>query len=294
MTYTQTTDFEELLNLLALDPTDADTFTGHHPTKSWKRVFGGQFLAQAVMAAGRTVTDYERRPLHTLSAHFVRAGSLDEPVSYHVERLRDGRSLASRAVTAYQGEQVVAVFLAGFQASRAGLEHQVPMPRVPAPQGLPQIAASFADREGLEMFSESLMPLDIRYTDAPPWVLQKQGRRPTVCRAWMRADGTLPDAPLIHAAVLAYASDQTPLDPIVTRYGLAWGADRIVPATLDHHLWIHRPPRMNAWTLYATQSPTAAGSRALVTGQLYTDDGMQIATVTQEDAVLAYRRGTAS
>ncbi|MGF6881783.1 acyl-CoA thioesterase-2 [Nocardia sp. GP40] len=294
MTHTQTTDFEALLHLLEVEPIDADTFAGHHPAKSWRRVFGGQFLAQAAMAAGRTVTDYERRPLHTLSAHFVRAGSLDESVSYHVERLRDERTLASRAVTAYQGEQIVAVFLAGFQAPRAGLEHQIPMPSVPAPQGLPQIAKSFARRTGLEMFTNTLMPLDIRYTDAPPWELQRQGRRPTVCRAWMRAQGTLPDDPLIHAAVLAFGSDQTPLDPIITRHGLAWGIDRVVAATLDHHLWIHRPPRMNDWILYTTESPTAAASRALVAGEFYAYDGTQIATAIQEDAVLAYRHRTAS
>ncbi|WP_216892143.1 acyl-CoA thioesterase [Nocardia alni] len=284
-----TADFVAMLDVLDLEAAGADTFVGSHPHKVWQRTFGGQLLAQAAVAAGRTVTSYRTRPLHALHIQFIRPGDVHMPINYAVERLRDERTLADRLVTARQGEDVLAVILAGFQSARRGLEHSVVMPPVPPPEDLRRVTESFAGLEDrLSMFVKSLHPIDIRYTDATPWELQQQGRRAGVCRAWMRADGPLPDDPLIHAAVLAWASDMTPLDPIITRHGLAWGVDRIVPATLNHSLWLHRPPRLDDWTLYTTTSPTAEGSRALVTGWFHSRSGEQIASISQEDVVLAY------
>lgn len=285
----RTSDFEEMLEVLNLDAVGVDTFVGEHPHKAWRRTFGGQLLAQAAIAAGRTVTSYRMRPLHALHIQFIRPGDVQRPIDYIVERLRDERTHADRLVTARQGEDVLAVVLAGFQSTRRGLEHSVGMPPVPPPEDLSRVTESFAGREDrLQMFVKSLYPIDIRYTDATPWELQRQGRRTGVCRAWMRADGPLPDDPLVHAAVLAWASDMTPLDSIITTHGLAWGEDRIVPATLNHSLWIHRPPRLDEWSLYTTTSPTAAGSRALVTGWFHSRSGDQIASISQEDVVLAY------
>ena len=284
-----TTDFEAMLDVLNLDVVGEDAFVGGHPHKVWQRTFGGQLLAQAAVAAGRTVIPYRKRPLHALHIQFIRPGDVHTPIEYVVERLRDERTLADRLITARQGEDVLAVVLAGFQSFRQGLEHSVVMPPVPPPEDLERVTESFVGREErLQMFVKSLHPIDIRYTDATPWELQRQGRKTGVCRAWMRADGPLPDDPLIHAAVLAWASDMTPLDSIITTHGLAWGVDRIVPATLNHSLWIHRPPRLDDWTLYTTTSPTAAGSRALVTGWFHSRNGDQVASISQEDVVLAY------
>lgn len=292
--HTQATDFESLLDVLALEQIGEDAFVGVHPHRTWQRTFGGQLLAQAVIAAGQTVERYSRRPLHSLQAHFVRAGDIGAPITYRVERMREERTLADRMVTASQGERVLARMFLGFQAARTGLEHATPMPPAPAPESLDRITDSFVGREdGLQMFVNQLFPLDIRYADEPPWELQRQGRRTDTCRAWMRADGELPDDPLLNVAVLAWASDMTPLDPIITRHGLAWGVDRVIPATLNHSVWFHRPPRMHEWILYTTTSPVAANSRALVTGQFHTRGGDQIATVCQEDVILAYRRGGA-
>ncbi len=288
-TPTGTSDFESMLEVLNLDTIGADMFAGTHPHKVWRRTFGGQLLAQAAVAAGRTVTPYHTRPLHALRIDFIRPGNVRAPITYSVKRLRDERTLADRLVTASQDEYVLAVITAGFQAIRRGLEHSVGMPSVPPPEDLPPVTESFTGREDqLPMFVQNLHPIDIRYTDATPWELQEQGRTTGVCRAWMRADGQMPDDPLIHAAVLAWASDMTPLDSIITPHGLAWGVDRIVAATMNHSVWFHRPPRLDSWTLYTTTSPTATGSRALVAGWFHTRGGEQIATITQEDAVLAY------
>lgn len=294
-TSVQISDLEAMLDVLDLDQDGDDTFTGKHPAKTWQRTFGGQLLGQAVIAAGRTVPDCRtRRPLHALHAQFVRTGRI-APITYQVTRLRDERSLANRVITAYQDDQVVAMFFASFQTSRVGLEHSEPMSVVPGPEELAVITDSFAGREDqLAMFIESLFPMDIRYCDDPPWELQRQGRRPTLCQAWMRADGVLPEDPLVHHAALAWCSDMTPLDPIITRHGLAWGNDRIVAATLNHAIWFHQPPRLDNWVLYTTESPTAAHSRALVTGHFHARNGTQIATVQQENVVLARLSKTGS
>ncbi|WP_084511163.1 acyl-CoA thioesterase [Nocardia lijiangensis] len=262
---------------------DADVFVGHHPEKVWSRTFGGQLVAQAIIAAGRTVGD---RPVHAVNAHFVRGGDPKKPIEYRVDRHRDGRSFANRTVTAVQDDQELFVMLAAFQDWGKGLEHAHPLPEVTDPEQLPRIEESFEGLEDkLEMFVNAPHPIDMRYTNDPAWILKGTGERLNHNRVWMRADGTLPDDPLIHVATLGYSSDTTVLDSIITTHGLSWGLDRIIAATVNHSIWFHRPFRFDDWALYATESPVAAGSRGLATGRFYSRSGELLATTVQEGVI---------
>lgn len=276
-------DLEVLLDLLDLEQTDDDVFVGRHPEKVWSRTFGGQLVAQAIMAAGRTVGD---RPIHAVNAHFVRGGDVKQPIEYRVDRHRDGRAFANRTVTASQDGQELFVMLAAFQDWGKGLEHAHDRPEVPDPETLPRVEESFQGFEDkLEMFVKAPRPIDMRYTNDPAWILKGTGERLNHNRVWMRADGTLPDDPLVHVAALGYSSDTTVLDSIITTHGLSWGLDRIVAATVNHSIWFHRPFRFDEWALYCTESPVAAGSRGLATGRFYSRGGDLLATTVQEGLI---------
>ncbi|MGW6332265.1 acyl-CoA thioesterase [Nocardia rhamnosiphila] len=277
------TDLDTLLELLDLDEVSEDVFLGHHPEKVSSRTFGGQLVSQAVIAAGRTAG---HRPIHVLNAHFVRGGDVKKPIEYHVERHRDGRAFANRTVTATQDGQELFVMLASFQEWGKGLEHAHERPEVPDPETLPRIQESFAGFEDkLEMFVNAPHPIDMRYTNDPAWILKGTGEKLNHNRVWMRADGTLPDDPLVHVAALSYSSDTTVLDSIITTHGLSWGLDRIVAATVNHSIWFHRPFRFDDWVLYSTESPVAAGSRGLATGRFYSRAGDLLATTVQEGVI---------
>lgn len=281
---TGTGDLDVLLGLLDLEQTGTDTFLGQHPEKVWSRTFGGQLVAQAIIAAGRTVGP--ERPVHAVNAHFVRGGDVKKPIEYRVERHRDGRAFANRTVTAYQDDQELFVMLAAFQDYGKGLEHATPQPQVPDPDGLPRVEESFEGLEDrLQMFVQAPHPIDMRYTNEPAWILKGTGETLNHNRVWMKADGTLPDDPLIHVATLGYSSDTTVLDSIITTHGLSWGFDRIVAATVNHSIWFHRPFRFDDWALYATQSPVAAGQRGLAMGHFYSRAGELLATVVQEGVI---------
>ncbi|MFI9510956.1 acyl-CoA thioesterase [Nocardia sp. NPDC052566] len=266
-----------------MEQVDEDVFLGQHPAKVWSRTFGGQLVAQAIMAAGRTVGD---RPVHAINAHFVRGGDVKQPIEYRVDRHRDGRSLANRTVTATQDGHELFVMLAAFQDWGKGLEHASEPPDVPAPETLPRVEESFEGLEDkLEMFINAPHPIDMRYTNDPAWIMKGTGERLNHNRVWMKADGRLPDDPLVHVATLGYSSDTTVLDSIITTHGLSWGLDRIIAATVNHSIWFHRPFRFDEWALYATESPVAAGSRGLATGRFFSRTGELLATTVQEGVI---------
>ncbi|WP_054811389.1 acyl-CoA thioesterase [Nocardia arizonensis] len=280
---TPDSDLDVLLGLLDLEQTAEDVFVGHHPEKVWSRTFGGQLVAQGIIAAGRTAGG---RPLHVVNAHFVRGGDVKQPIEYRVERHRDGRSLANRTVTAVQDGQELFVMLAAFQDWGKGLEHAHGKPEVPDPEVLPRVEEHFAGFEDkLEMFVNAPHPIDMRYTNDPAWIMKGTGEQLNHNRVWMKADGILPDDPLIHNATLGYSSDTTILDSIITTHGLSWGHDRIVAATVNHSIWFHRPLRFDDWALYATESPVAANSRGLATGRFYSRSGELLATTVQEGMI---------
>ncbi|CAM3136383.1 acyl-CoA thioesterase II [Prescottella defluvii] len=277
-------DLETLLALLDLEQIGEDTYLGRHPEQVGSRTFGGQLVSQALVAAGRTVDG--DRPVHAINAHFIRGGDVKAPIEYRVDRHRDGRAFANRQVTAYQDGNVLFSMFAAFQDWGTGLEHSVDIPDVAGPDALPSIGdhlVGYEDR--LRMFVDALKPIEMRYANDPTWVLRDSGERLTHNRVWMRTDGALPDDSRVHTAALAYSSDTTVLDSILTTHGLSWGLDRIVAATVNHSIWFHRPFRFDEWALYSTESPVAAGSRGLATGRFFTHDGQLIATVVQEGVI---------
>ncbi|WP_229746111.1 acyl-CoA thioesterase [Rhodococcoides trifolii] len=277
-------DLDGFLDLLDLIEVDENTFVGKHPAQVASRTFGGQLVAQALVAAGRTVSG--DRPVHAINAHFIRGGDVKADIEYRVERHRDGRAFANRQVTAYQNGSELFVMLAAFQDFRAGLEHSVEVPEVAYPEDLPPLGDHFEGYEDrLQMFVNALKPIDMRYANDPAWIMRGTGEKLNHNRVWMRADGPLPDDPNVHVATLGYASDTTVLDSIITTHGLSWGLDRIVAATVNHSIWFHRPFRFDDWVLYSTESPVAAGSRGLATGRFFSRTGELVATVVQEGLI---------
>ena len=283
---------DRLVRLLDLERIEENIFRGTSPKTARMRVFGGQVAGQALVAAGRTVPP--ERKVHSLHAYFIRGGDPAVPIVYEVDRIRDGRSFTTRRVVAIQHGNAIFALAASFQIAERGMEHAEPMPAVPDPESLPTFTervAPYAEKFG--PWGRLPRPIDVRYVDDPPWVSRETGPRDAVGRAWLRADGTLPDTDdgdLLHVCVLAYASDMTLLDSVLARHGLAWGLDLVKGASLDHAMWFHRPFRADEWVLYDCSSPSASGSRGLATGRFFARDGRLVATVVQEGLMRVIER----
>ncbi|HEY3630530.1 MAG TPA: acyl-CoA thioesterase II [Jatrophihabitantaceae bacterium] len=271
-----------LVRLLDLEPIEVNIFRGVSPKESHQRVFGGQVAGQALVAAGRTVES--DRAVHSLHSYFIRPGDPAIPIVYMVDRARDGRSFSIRRVTAIQHGEPIFVLSASFQLRQGGLDHQSPMPDVPRPDELPTIEERVAGFDEIAaVFRQLPRPFDLRYVDDPPWVQRQHGPRGAAPhRVWLRADGRLPDDPLIHVCALTFASDLTLLETVLVHHGLAWLLDPVVSASLDHAMWFHRPFRADEWFLYDMSSPSASGGRGLATGQIYALDGRHTVSVVQE------------
>jgi acyl-CoA thioesterase-2 len=278
------TDLTELLATLDLNRIDDDAFTGSHPSRNPIRTFGGQMMAQAFVAAGRTVR--HDLPPSALSMHFIAGGDPAMDLEFRVVRLRDERRFANRRVDVTQNGVLLGSALVSHLAGGRGLEHNVDAPDVPAPHTLPTIDDLLAGYEDtVPHFVSALRPIEWRYTNDPAWVMRDKGERLAHNRVWLKADGELPDDPVLHAAALVYSSDTTVLDSIITTHGLSWGFDRIFAVTMNHSVWFHRPIRFDHWVLYATSSPVAAESRGLGTGHFFDESGRVLATVVQEGIV---------
>ncbi len=273
---------KNLITLLDLEELEVNIFRGVSPKEDRQRVFGGQVCGQALVAAGRTV---EAGQVHSFHCYFLRPGDPKIPILYEVDRIRDGRSFTTRRVVAIQHGRAIFNLEASFHKQESGLDYHAPMPEVPAPETLP----TFRERvkafvHDLGPWAERERPIDIRLCDPlnrPP----REWREPTGY-AWLRADGRLPDEPMLHACVLAYASDMTLLDTAVRPHGLVWSPDRkLMMASLDHAMWFHRPFRADEWLLYAQTTPASAGGRGFATGSVYTRDGMLVVSVAQEGLI---------
>ena len=279
-----TADFDELLAILELSPLDEDIFTGRHPHKNPVRTFGGQLMAQAFVAASRTLVD--QLPPSALSVHFISGGDPNTDIEFRVTRLRDERRFANRRVDAVQSGRLLATALVSYLAGGAGLEHNFQMPDVPEPHTLPSIDDLLVGYEDVVPgFVSALRPIEWRYTNDPAWVMRDKGARLERNRVWLKADGLIPDDPVLHTAAMVYASDTTVLDTIITTHGLSWGWDRIFAVTVNHSMWFHRPVDFCDWVLYSTASPVAAESRGLGTGHFFDSSGRVVATVVQEGIV---------
>lgn len=279
-----TADFDELLAILELSPLGEDVFTGRHPHKNPVRTFGGQLMAQAFVAASRTLLD--QLPPSALSVHFISGGDPDADIEFRVTRLRDERRFANRRIDAVQNGRLLATALVSYLAGGAGLEHNFEMPDVPEPHTLPSIDDLLVGYENVVPgFVTALRPIEWRYTNDPAWVMRDKGARLERNRVWLKADGRIPDDPVLHTAAMVYASDTTVLDTIITTHGLSWGWDRIFAVTVNHSMWFHRPVDFCDWVLYSTASPVAAESRGLGTGHFFDSAGRVVATVVQEGIV---------
>jgi acyl-CoA thioesterase-2 len=269
-----------VLDLAAADDEQTDTFVGESQPQPWGRVFGGQVLAQSLAAAQRTVA--AARPVHSMHGYFLRAGDSGEPITFAVERLRDGRSFSARRVHALQFGRPILSMIASFQAAAHGLDHQLPMPDVPPPESLPTLGERYAGRTTMEArYWTRQRPMDLRHVEQPIY-LEADPHRSTHQSVWMRAVGRLPDDPALHAAVLAYASDYSLLEPALRAHGVAWSGSGLKAASLDHAMWWHRPGRADDWLLYVQDSPSAQGARGLGIGRIYSRDGALVASVAQE------------
>lgn len=281
---------DALAGLLAVldlqpDPDAPDTFVGQSQPQPWGRVYGGQVLSQALIAAQRTVD--VQRSVHSLHAYFLRAGDSSEPITFAVERLRDGLSFSARRTHALQQGRPILSMIASFQAPADGIDHQWPMPEVPAPETLPTLAERYAgvDTPAARYWTRE-RPMDLRHVE-PSVFVEPTTERGDHQSVWMRAVGELPDDPRLHAAVLAYASDYTLLEPVLRRHGRSYSEPGLRMASLDHAMWWHRPARADGWLLYTQESPSAGGARGLGVGRIYTRDGTLACTVAQEGMIRA-------
>ncbi|WP_348536099.1 acyl-CoA thioesterase [Mobilicoccus caccae] len=277
----------DLLDVLDLTPhaVDADVYEGRSQPQAHGRVYGGQVVAQSVVAAGRTVGELDGPPrhLHSLHGYFLRPGDPAQSIRYEVERLRDGSSFSARRVHAIQSDRPILSMIFSFQTDSDGIDHQTFMPAVPDPETLRSDAEDLATLgHPVGDYIARTRPIDLRHCQGH---LYAHPRRQTASEqsVWLRADGTIPtDDALIHAAVLAYASDYNLLEGALRRHGLAWSDRRIRAASLDHAMWFHRPTRADEWVLYTQASPSSQGGRALGLGHMFSEDGTLVATVAQE------------
>ncbi len=273
---------DDLVALFDLAPAGEDQFTGLSPNNGWRRVFGGQVLAQALVAAERTVVG---RDPHSLHAYFLLGGDPKAPILFEVERMRDGRSFTTRRVVARQKGAAIFVMTASFHVAEAGLDHSAPMPAAPPPEACPDPYKAMELLDGSARFRmkgmlDTTAPIEFRPTDLERYAPDAQPQ--TRQNVWTRIGGRLPDDPALHRAALLYLSDMTLLDAALRPHGLTIYDHRIQVASLDHALWFHRPARADAWLLYAQESPNASSATGLVHGLLYAEDGTLVASVAQE------------
>lgn len=271
---------DNLISLLDLEPIEVNVFRGKSPDENRQRVFGGQVAGQALVAAARTV-DGDRH-VHSLHAYFLRPGDPWVPILYMVDRIRDGRSFATRRVVAIQHGEVIFNLQASFHTLEPGPSHQIPAPsNVPDPETLPDFKERMAPYKHLigEWYDRP-RPIDLRYVDSDPF--SREGHPANGQRVWMRADGRLPDDPVLHTCIATYASDFTLLDTTLLPHGLSWNSKGVQMASLDHAMWFHRSFRADEWMLYDQYSISSSNARGLAGGSIYTADGELAITVVQE------------
>jgi acyl-CoA thioesterase II len=276
----------ELVELLQLERLEDNLFRGQSRDIGTKYVFGGQVLGQALSAAQRTVG--EERCVHSLHAYFLRAGDIEHPIVYDVDRTRDGKSFSVRRVTAIQHGKPIFVFAASFQEPEPGAEHQISMPEVPRPEDLPEPEP--LDPEFLARLPAKLQrwvtrggPFEFRHVY--PRDEFKPTKRPPYQQVWFRLPERIDDRPALHRSMLAYASDFHLIGTTTFPHGISYYQPNVQMASLDHALWFHRPFRADEWLLYSCDSPTATGSRGMARGLIYDLQGRLVASTAQEGLI---------
>ncbi|MDP9065465.1 MAG: acyl-CoA thioesterase II [Pseudomonadota bacterium] len=273
---------EDLLKVMTLERIEVDLFRGQSRDIGSPQVFGGQVLGQALMAATATI---DNRLVHSLHAYFLRRGDFGLPIVYEVDRARDGNHFSTRRVVAIQNGAQIFNMSASFQSAEAGLQHQLDMPAVPAPETLPELATYFREKlaqmpPGIRRMLEKKRPFEFRPT-TPPAVLDGQRAAPHR-NLWFRAVDRLPDDELMHRCLLAYVSDFNLLDTALMPHGLGFGGHGLSMASIDHAMWFHASVRVDDWLLYTTDSPSASGARGFARGSIFARDGRLVASTAQE------------
>jgi acyl-CoA thioesterase-2 len=276
---------QDLLSILDLEPLEVNLFRGRSPQVGWQRVFGGQVIGQALVAACRTV---EGRLPHSMHAYFILPGDPSVPIIYEVEHLRDGKSFTTRRVKAIQHGHPIFAMSVSFHVPETGFDHQAVMPDVPPPDKLPS-ESDLRERvlptlpDPVRRYYERERPIELRPVEYDRYTGKKmpEGK----FNVWIRATGRLPDDPAIHQCVLAYASDMTLLDTVMVPHGRTLFEKNFMAASLDHALWLHRAFRADEWLLYAQDSPNLHGARGFARGLIFKQDGTLVASVAQEGLV---------
>jgi len=277
---------KEVLDIIVPERIQIDRFCGRSLDLKWGYVFGGQFVAQSLAAAQQTVR--EDQAAHSVHGYFLQSGDERKPVAYHVERMRDGKSFATRRVDAIQDGRTIFTLTASFQRQEAGLEHQDLMPKTAGPDGLlsqAQIARKYMDRmrnAAREQLSLERV-IEIRPVDHID-LLNPEAKPPLRC-VWYRVLGKLPDRPALHRAMLAYVSDLNLLSTAMRPHALTWVTPGIQSTSLDHAVWFHRAFRIDEWVLFVMDSPSASGARGYTRGRFFTKDGSLVASVAQEGLI---------
>ncbi len=276
---------QDLLNVLDLEPLEETLFRGKSPQVGWQRVFGGQVIGQALVAACRTVPE---RPPHSLHAYFLVGGDPKVPIIYDVDPLRDGKSFSTRRVIARQHGHAIFSMMASFHSDEPGLEHQTKMPDVPKPDELPteneikqRVLPLMPDP--VRKYYERERPIELRPVEFERYLGKKS--ESGKYNVWIRTTGKLPDDAAIHRCVLAYASDMMLLDTALVPHGRTLFEKDFMAASLDHALWFHRPFRADEWLLYAQDSPNLQGARGFARGLVFASDGTLVASVAQEGLI---------
>ena len=281
---------DDLLDLLDLEDIELDIFRGRNEAARSRRIFGGQVVAQSLVAAARTV---DGQLAHSLHGYFLRPGDPSVPVLFTVDRIRDGRSFTTRHVVARQKGRAIFNMSVSFQQHESGYEHQMPLPDAPDPESLPTRAELVqrhferipeADRDWVVQ----PRPIDVRHVGLPTFF--GGGPRSGLNLVWMRVPRVLDDDPALHQRLLAYMSDLTLLDNAVLPHGRNGRLGPVMVASIDHSLWFHRVTRVDAWMLYVQDSPAAAGARGFARGTLFARDGTLVASVAQEGLLRPTRR----
>ena len=279
----------ELLGILDLEQLEVNLFRGRSPQVGWQRVFGGQVIGQALVAACRTV---DGRPPHSLHAYFLLAGDPKVPIIYEVDRIRDGKSFTTRRVNAIQHGQPIFSMAASFHTDEEGFDHQAEIPKVASPEELPsdaEMREKILPRmpEPVLRYFQRERPIEFRAVEYERYLGKKfpEGK----FHVWIRTTGKLPDDPAIHQCVLAYASDLSLLDTAMVRYGRTLFEKDLMAASLDHAMWLHRPFRADDWLLYAQDSPNLHGARGFSRGLIFKRDGTLVASVAQEGLIRVRR-----
>ena len=276
----------ELIELLSLERLEDNLFRGQSRDIGTKYVFGGQVLGQALSAAQATLA--EPRAAHSLHAYFLRAGDIEHPIVYDVDRTRDGGSFSVRRVSAIQHGKVIFFCAASFQDAEQGAEHQLSMPEVPQPEDLEPAAAIPPERLAqlptkVQRWLDRQGPFEFRHVY--PRDELNPPKRPPYQQVWFRLSAPVGDAPELHRALLAYASDFHLLGTATFPHGISYYQPNVVMASLDHALWFHRPFRADEWLLYTLDSPSAQGARGMARGLVYDRDGRLVASTAQEGMI---------